>query len=282
MLRIQRHALHLLLFFAVLAVIFTQAVMLHARGDKPTAGETKVGSRDGLTYVWIAPGTFQMGCSPGDNECSEWEKPAHAVKITQGFWIGQTLVTQAAYQRVKEVNPSNFKGDQRPVEEVTWKEASSYCSSVGMGLPTEAEWEYAARAGSTVSRYGDIDSIAWYYRNSGNAPLPDSEDMSHYIGRLKANGNSTHPVSQQQPNAWMLYDMLGNVWEWTDDWYENYHSSKSPERDPHGPKTGQQRVLRGGAWSDVAKGIRVSSRLFVDPGSSDHSYGFRCAGKSVH
>ena len=162
------------------------------------AGQTKVNPKDGLTYVWIPPGTFTMGCSRGDSECRENEEPAHQVTITTGFWIGQTPATQEAYQRVMGKNPSYFKGAQLPVENVNWDKARSYCQAVGMRLPTEAEWEYAARAGSTTSRYGDIDQVAWYTANSGS---------------------KTHEVAQKQPNAWDLYDMLGNVWEWTSDWY---------------------------------------------------------------
>jgi formylglycine-generating enzyme required for sulfatase activity len=125
-----------------------------------------------------------------------------------------------------------------------------------MRLPTEAEWEYAARAGSTASRYGDIDQIAWYKANSGE---------------------KTHEVMQKQPNAWGLYDMLGNVWQWTADWYADKYSANS-EPDPHGPKNGQYRVLRGGSWYPDPAYVRASCRDRNDPEARENVYGFRCVG----
>jgi formylglycine-generating enzyme required for sulfatase activity len=219
------------------------------------AGGTKVNERDGLTYVWIPPGTFQMGCSAGDAECFAGEKPAHEVTITKGFWIGQTPVTQEAYQRVVGNNPGHFKGDQFPVEQVNWNEAQGYCQSVGMRLPTEAEWEYAARGGSTGSRYGDLDRIGWYRNNSGN---------------------TTHVVGQKEANAFGLYDMLGNVSQWVADWYAEYPAG--PQRDPAGPASGSGpfREMRGGSWLDVPRDARVSARgTYPD---RLPSIGLRCAG----
>jgi formylglycine-generating enzyme required for sulfatase activity len=159
---------------------------------------TKVNPKDGLKYVWIPPGRFTMGCSEGDTECEDDEKPAHEVTITIGFWLGQTPVTQAAYQRVTGSNPSHFSGSERPVESVSLNDALRYCVAISGRLPTEAEWEYAARAGSTGARYGDVNEIAWYATNSG--------------GR-------THDVGQKQASVFGLYDVLGNVWQWTADWY---------------------------------------------------------------
>jgi formylglycine-generating enzyme required for sulfatase activity len=215
-------------------------------------------AKDGLAYVWIPPGTFTMGCSPGDSECDADEKPAHKVTISTGFWMGQTPVTQEAYQRVVGTNPSNFKGTQLPVEKVDWNEAQSYCHAVEMRLPTEAEWEYAARAGSTASRYGDINQIAWYNDNSGR---------------------KTHDVAQKQPNAWGLYDMLGNVWQWTADWYADKYSGNS-ETDPQGPTSSQfgWRTLRGGSSANAPRNARASGRSSYGPGARGGNVGLRCVG----
>jgi formylglycine-generating enzyme required for sulfatase activity len=210
---------------------------------QPARVATKTNPKEGLTYVWIPPGKFMMGCSPGDGECDQDEKPAHEVIMTKGFWMAQTLVTQAAYRRVVGANPSFFHGDQRPVDRISWDEAKAYCAAVGMRLPSEAEWEYAARANSPAARYGeaDTDAIAWYKGNSYDR---------------------SHEVAQKQPNAWQLYDMLGNVWEWTSDWYSSDYVA-----------------LRGGSWSTSAANIRVSARGWDASNHHRKFTGFRCAGE---
>jgi formylglycine-generating enzyme required for sulfatase activity len=249
----------------------------------PAVGAKKVNSKDGLTYIWIPAGTFTMGCSPRDNECFDDEKPSHEVTIGRGFWIGQTLVTQAAYKRVVGANPSHFKGEQLPVETVSWNDAQSYCRTVGMRLPTEAEWEYAARAGSTGSRYGDLDAIAWYSDNSGPQRIDGGalfrSDPKNYENNLIAKGNQTHAVGHKQANAWQLYDMLGNVWEWTADWFEKNYYARSEARDPTGPSSGTYRALGGGAWDDNARNTRLSNRYWLVPDSHNFYTGFRCVGE---
>jgi formylglycine-generating enzyme required for sulfatase activity len=222
-------------------------------------GQTEVNPADGLTYVWIQPGTFLMGCSPGDAECDRDEKPAHQVTLSKAFRIGQTPVTQEAYQRVTGKSPGYFKGAKFPAESMSWDEAEAYCQATGMRLPTEAEWEYAARAGVTANRYAtSIDQIAWYAVNSEN---------------------KTHGVMLKQPNAWKLYDMLGNVWEWTTDWYAAYAGGDSGSLvDPQGPAAGKIRVLRGGSWGNGPAFVRASVRSGNEPEHRSNVVGFRCAG----
>ena len=224
----------------------------------PHVGDSKVNSRDGLNYVWIPPGTFMMGCSPGDTECNDREKPAHQVTISSGFWMGQTEVTQEAYARVVGINPSYFKGAKRPVERVSWHEAQSYCEAAGMRLPTEAEWEYAARAGSSAKRYGDLDAIAWYGDDSGR---------------------KSHEVGQKQANAWGLFDTLGNVGEWVADLYQGYVGGSTT--DPRGPATGTHRVVRGESAFAPAFFSRVSERGLYDKSVRGGNIGIRCAGSDL-
>ena len=239
----------------ILAVLIAVFALRGAETPRVAAhGRTKVNQVDGLTYVWIPPGTFRMGCPPDDSECSDNEKPAHTVTLTRGFWIGQTPVTQAAYSKVMGSNPSTYHGAQLPVEEVAWNDAKVYCERAKMRLPTEAEWEYAARGGTAGARYAAIKDIAWYNANAAS---------------------TTHVVAQKQPNAFCVYDMLGNVREWVADWYGPYHAADA--FDPQGPRTGQFRVGRGGSWYDSAQIARVSSRGNNGGGCGPACHGFRCA-----
>lgn len=228
-------------------------------GAAPVAAqaETKVNPPDGLTYVLVTAGTFQMGCSPDDSTCQDDERPAHSVTITRDFWIGETPVTQAAYSKVmKGANPSVHKGDQLPVTFITWSDADAYCTAVDMRLPTEAEYEYATRAGSTAARYGPIADIAWYFVNSGGLQARD--------------------VKLKQPNAYGLYDMLGNVWVWTADWYGPYSAASAV--DPAGPPNGRERAERGGSWFNGPLAIRASARDYHLPGYRYTDVSVRCAG----
>jgi formylglycine-generating enzyme required for sulfatase activity/class 3 adenylate cyclase len=263
----------------------------------PRAGDSKVNSRDGLKYVFIPPGKFTMGCSPGDTDCNEDEKPSHEVAITNGFWLGQTAVTAGAWKRYRTaagkpaLAASDSMGrklneasadDTVPAVAMTWGEARSFCEWGGGRLPTEAEWEYSARAGRTGARYGNLDAIAWFGDNSGNKKIDSGEiwrtDRANYTKRLIDNGNGLHPVGQKQPNTWNLYDMLGNVWQWTADWYAPQYYAQRENEDPAGPPGGKERTLRGGFWFNYPPNVRVSVRSGTAPESRNVSFGVRCAG----
>jgi formylglycine-generating enzyme required for sulfatase activity len=225
----------------------------------PKPGDSKVNPKDGLKYLWIPAGKFTEGCSPGDNQCYEDEFPDRKITLTKGFWLGDTEVTQAAYQKIMGKNPSWFKGANLPAEEMTWDDADGYCSAIGGRLPTEAEWEYAARAGTTEPRYGDLDKVAWYYGNAG----------------LKS-----HPVGLKEPNAFGLHDMLGNVLEWTHTWYTVQLSQETT--DPQGPGEytfAEFKSLKGGSWWDVPKLVRSSFRSRIEPEHTDRNIGFRCVSR---
>lgn len=269
--------------------------------------EIRTNPIDGQPYVWIPPGEFQMGCSPGDDECDSDERPQHLVRLTRGFWLGQTPVTVGAYKRFAESKGISMPGEpvigktrlnprwsdlKQPIVMVTWKEAKSYCESWAKGrLPTEAEWEWAARAGGTGARHRHLDAIAWYADNSGNQPLDSTRawekdaasDWEKYSRILEKNGNRIQRVKQKQPNAWGLYDMLGNVWEWVGDWYEGdyYRRLPSPALDPKGPSSGTMRVLRGGSWSNYPRNVRATLRNWNDPESRYFNFGFRCVREGI-
>jgi formylglycine-generating enzyme required for sulfatase activity len=220
----------------------------------PKLGDSKVNPKDGLRYVWIPPGNFASGCSSDDLECFKDEYPQRHVSLTRGFWLGQTEVTQAAFRRIMGYNPSVFEGDNFPVDSVTWVEADVYCTAIGGRLPSAAEWEYAAKAGTSGGRYGKLDDIAWYEGNSNF---------------------SVHPVAQKKPNAFGLYDMLGNVVEWTHTWY--WVQLNQEDINPTGPSTAEYKELRGGGWWDDSNLVRASYRVRIETTDEDDSIGFRCA-----
>ena len=216
----------------------------------------------------IAPGTFQMGSTSGEAD----EQPVTRVTLTQAYWLGKTEVTQAQWTALMGNNPSGFKGDSLPVEQVSWDEAMEYCRKLTAReraadqlpagyiytLPTEAQWEYACRSGTTGDYAGNLDSMGWYTSNSGS---------------------TTHPVGQKQANAWGLADMHGNVWEWCSDWYGNYPGGSVT--DPTGASSGSFRVCRGGGWGGAASGCRSAVRFGCGPGLRYAFLGFRLALSSV-
>jgi formylglycine-generating enzyme required for sulfatase activity len=208
----------------------------------------------------IPAGTFQMGSNSLEAQIDE--QPVHTVQISKGFWIGKTEVTQGLWQAVMGSNPSYFKsGDNYPVETVSWDDCQGFIAKLNQmvggnafRLPTEAEWEYACRAGTTGDRYGNIDAIAWYGENSDN---------------------TTHIVGQKQANAWGLFDTLGNVYEWCQDWYGAY--SAGYQTDPTGPASGYYHVLRGGSYYYSDQIVRSAYRYFIDPSYSHGGLGLRLA-----
>ena len=231
----------------------------------PVTGTLRDG-KDGLKYVWIGPGKFIMGCSARDFQCKDDEKPAHSVTISRGFWMGQTPVTVAAFKRyaaangaevpkTEETGRTNLNShEDAPVVAVTWDEAQIYCSWAGGRLPTEAEWEYAARAGTTGARY--------------------EEDLE----KIAMRGDSLEPVPSKDPNGWHLYNMLGSVWQWTLDRYERgyykYWIASVP--DPLNSTYGNLRVMRGAPWQYYEWGVRASFRHYSSPGGRSSVIGFRC------
>jgi sulfatase modifying factor 1 len=254
----------------IMALALPQATRIEARPEHAGSvlpGRVGENPKDGLQYVWIPPGDFMMGCPPGDTECFDQEKPPHHVKITKGFWIGQTEVTVAAYKRFaggtgKAMPPTpdfnmDWNDEQMPIVNLSWDDAQAYCTWAGGRLPSEAEWEYAARAGSAEARYGPVDEVAWYYVNSDLRP---------------------HPVGGKRANGFGLYDVLGNVWEWVNDWYDENYYQQSPSQDPRGPASGLQHVLRGGSWGGFSKYARLSERIRGFPGGRRGFNGFRCGG----
>jgi formylglycine-generating enzyme required for sulfatase activity len=212
-----------------------------------------------MEFVTIQPGTFRMGCSEGDRLCDPDENPPHVVRLTRSFSIGKYEVTQAQWSALMERNPSRFKGETLPVENITFDQVQEFLKRLNAlndgfkyRLPAEAEWEYAARAGTAGPNTGPLGDVAWYMENSGGM---------------------SHPVGQKKPNAWGLHDMEGNVYEWTQDWFFDYE--EDPQTDPRGPETGYERVPRGGSWESTPKGIRTSNRNQLEPDGANYNVGFR-------
>lgn len=227
----------------------------------PRAVETceprKEPDENGIVFVRICPGTFTMGSAENDPQADHIEKPAHLVTLSE-FLISETEITRKQYYGFRLTDQGDAAVDL-PVTDVSWEEAAEVCKHLGGRLPTEAEWEYSARAGSQSAwTFGSDERLladyAWYDKNAGNEP---------------------HPVAQRKPNAWGLYDMHGNVWEWVADWYATYPAAAQP--DPPGPGKGELRVLRGGSYATPPGNLRSAYRGRVQPMIRDAFVGFRCA-----
>ena len=220
------------------------------RPDGPPAGPPSTGTlgvrtnpRDGQEYVWVPPGAFTMGCSDNDPACEDDEKPPHVVEIARGFWLGRTEAREP--------------GSDIPVAEVSWSDARARCEAAGGRLPTEAEWEYAARAGTSTRYYAGLQAIAWYEDNSEG---------------------QRHPVGGKAANAFGLHDMLGNVSEWVlDRYYSKYYDDSDPIDVDLPLAANATGVARGGSWVSSAEGVRVSRRLEMETAAEEPHIGFRCA-----
>jgi len=239
------------------------------------AGDTKTVDLGGdvkLELVWCPPGTFTMG-SPANEDGREDDETRHKVTLTKGFWLGKYEVMQEEYEKLMGKNPSKFKGARNPVEEVSWNDAVAFCKKMTeqeraggrlpdgyeYRLPTEAEWEYAARGGPksqgfTYSGSNSVGDVAWYDENSDR---------------------KTHAVGQRKPNEFGIHDMSGNVYEWCRDWSGSYPSGTAA--DPTGAGTGSFRVYRGGSWFSYARFCRSANRGGSAPTISNSYLGFRVA-----
>jgi formylglycine-generating enzyme required for sulfatase activity len=227
----------------------------------------------GIEMLLVPPGTFQMGCSPSlQSGCQMAENPIHFVTITSSFYLGRFEVTQSQWQQVAGGNPSFFTGlsdsSVRPVERVSLPVVHAFLQTTGLRLPTEAEWEYACRAGTQTAFHG-----------TSTAPSGSDDEADHAaIAWTSSNsGSQTHPVGTRQANGLGFFDMLGNVLEWTGDRFSADYYASSPAEDPLGPSVGSQAVMRGGAWLADTYNCRTSSRWSDDPMTASNRIGFRVA-----
>ena len=272
----------------------------YGRGEGQTPAEAEEAGREEILlqlstagFIYVEGGSFQMGSTEGYAH----EEPVHTVRVGD-FYIGKYEVTQAEWEEVMGSNPSYFKGTNRPVEQVSWYDAVEYCNkrsqregltpvyringesvtadwnADGYRLPTEAEWEYAARGGNESKGYkyagsDNVDQVGWYWRNSGDTRL----DRDWDIDKIIANNGRTQPVGGKSPNELGLYDMSGNVWEWCWDWKGSYSSGS--QTNPKGPGSGRYRVDRGGSWISSAGFLRSAVRHYNSPGDRGNGLGFR-------
>lgn len=250
------------------AIVFATAVSTDAQ-DKDRPKEFTNGL--GMKFVWIPPGQFQMG-SPKDEKQRSPDEHQHKITLSKGFYMAVTLVTQEQWKEVMEKNPSMFAGEKNlPVDSVTWNECQDFLKKLkakdkkAYRLPTEAEWEYACRAGTTTP-YSFGETITAKQANFLDSEIAEKgkKDLSRF---------KTTPVGAFPANAWGLHDMHANLWQWCQDWYGEY--PQKDVADPQGPMKGPGRVARGGSWFDRADRCRSAARRWADPAVRDYSVGFR-------
>jgi len=289
----------------LLLIVFTANAYFGWFGNDPTTSKG---------MVLVKGGSFQMGNVNNESEGYSDEKPVHRVTLTYDYWMGKYEVTFAEYDAFCNATGRSKPGDEgwgrgtRPVMNVTWWDAIAYCNWLsekegiakaydsngnlldrngrtttditkvqGYRLPTEAEWEYAARGGQNTKGHkyagsDDLNEVGWYWQNAGDKWLPGT-DSDWDVNKIIANKNKTQPVGQKKPNELGLYDMSGNVWEWCHDWYGDYASTT--QTNPTGPSSGSYRVGRGGSWSNDAQSCRVAYRNYFTPTSGGSFLGFR-------
>jgi formylglycine-generating enzyme required for sulfatase activity len=230
----------------------------------------------GMRFVYIPAGRFIMGSPPDEIGRNEFEFQ-HEVVISRGFYLQTTEVTQALWQSVMQINPSEHKGDELPVHDVSWIDSKKFIRRLNQiegdtkyRLPSEAEWEYACRAGSQKA----------FSSGALTVPGSDLDPLLAQVSWYKANsGGSPQNVGTKSSNAWGLYDMHGNVWEWCQDWWERWYGKFSGQAiiDPAGPPRGRFKIIRGGGWFAGATYQRSASRMRAKPGSKSPGIGFRVA-----
>jgi formylglycine-generating enzyme required for sulfatase activity len=273
-----------------LVIVLLGGYFLMSKMGQPDKNRT---NSIGIEFALIPSGSFQMGCSDGDVDCQDDEKPQHKVTISNSFYMGKYEVTQGQWKRVMGNNPSYFQncGENCPVEQVSWNDVQDFIKKLcelekvnpcKYRLPTEAEWEYAARAGATTELYNgklenngffeskNLDRIGWFAGNAkatygGGYSIRDlgKIDGLEFYKDAPHQFVGTQVVGKKEPNAWGLYDMIGNVWEWNEDWYVEKYYDKTPLLDPKGADKGEFRSLRGGSWNDVARFSRLSIRFII-------------------
>ncbi|MBZ0265914.1 SUMF1/EgtB/PvdO family nonheme iron enzyme [bacterium] len=255
------------ILFAIIIIAVFISLFISSSIVEKNKNKQEIQQLIGAEFVTIPAGSFMMGSPPNEEDLFVNEVPQHRVTISKPFQMMKTEVTQEMWKSVMGNNPSNWKGDNLPVEQVSWNGCQEFIAKLnqrdpgkGYRLPTEAEWEYACRAGTTTrfnagESVSDLARVGWY---SGN---------SEY---------KTHPVGEKMPNAWGLYDMHGNVWEWCSDWYDVFYYQNSPSSNPTGSISGSYRVLRGGSWNNIGRHCRSADRNWSEPSYRfSYYYGFR-------